>query len=474
MWKKAGICAAALILCLGTLFGCGLFKEQSTKYEEVSTLAELKEKAKNNVGIKLTADIDCDYETVEGFAVKAFDGGGHTIKNATIVNSGTGHVAFLQGDIELIKDVTFSKITVTAGSAYDAAVVCAKAQRIENVHVADSSVTADQKTGGSSATRKYYECLLGGIAVEAQETENCSVKNTTFSLEGIESSEAMIQNRENLYVGALAATGNSIKNCHTDGCEMTVKSGYIDNEPYAGGLVARSKGPIENSYAMRNKLKVTATWRSKNQYSDRYETSCAYAGGLAASVAACQIRYCYAAENTFDINCSGDIYAGGLLGTTNGDAGTITQSYAIDNTFSASGYIAGNESGVSRCMGGLAGSTIGATVTSVFSHGNTISDTQTVNHAEDVTVGGLIALPFDTKVSYCAAANTLEGARTFAFGALSDRTLQSNWYTDDSDDPEHLLADPDWLGEGLKERLRLLGNWTFDEESLPKLTFAAA
>lgn len=401
------IIASAVAFGAGAVFGgCGLFSKN------VSTFEQLKDA---NGKVKLTADIDCGYETLKAIECDSFDGQGYTIKNCVVSANSTSDIAALFKAKE-VKNLTLDNITVTGNASYGVGIVSdGYSKKIDNVHIKNSNVTGVQAYYGNGAGRGVQEIYLGAIyggayyydytgAIEKNfdcEITNCSVENTKIEVK--KSSYETVRN--NMYVGGIAGAANKVTGCFVKDCKISAQSADIFNYPYVGGAVGYSEGSVENTSSTGNTLSATANWYQSSLIGG--SASSAYSGGIAAYIKSSgSIFTCYADSNEITVSSSGDAYAGGLAGYINGTS--VSQSYSHDCEIRMKGFQKGANKGseVHRRAGGLIGSINNGSVSSSFAYnGEDIAEESEVNSANHSKVAGLIAGFGSITVKNCATFN---------------------------------------------------------------------
>lgn len=151
---------------------------------EISSKDELFDFFSNSVAnsakdIVLTADIDCEGETITPMASYSgtFDGQGYTISNLNIgkIAYETGHYASVLfqniTSTAVIKNIGFVNITASSTDSFGRAAVCAytSSGKIENCYIINSSIS-----GKSSGNTGYFVSKSGTVY-------NCYVANITSS-----------------------------------------------------------------------------------------------------------------------------------------------------------------------------------------------------------------------------------------------------------------------------------------------------
>lgn len=478
--------------CIPSCFsGCSSSDEDAEKnivYNEVSSLEELLKGG----NMKLTCDIDCEYETIEGISSAHFDGQGYTIKNCVITCSTyNGTPSFFKRGASSIKNVTLENITVKSTNTLSTAIVInADCDLIENVHVKDSKLSGGQAVYGSGLGKSVQDCYIdviyGGYYPSSKnnsptkdfscDINNCSVENTNIEVNGYKSSS----NSANMYVGGIAGGCNSISNCSVKNCKITTTAADIYNYPYVGGLVGYSEGSIEYSYADNNVLISEAHYYQASLMAG-YSSSTVYVGGLAAYIKGSgQIKYCYAQNNTMIAYSTGDAYAGGLVGYL--DRASVNQSYAKHNPIELQGYSkdANSLSSVLRRAGGLIGSANNSAITSCFAYNDSTLCEQNIGdlkYSTDSKIAGLIAGLDSISVTYCATYNldivssTKDEFIPYALDNLNSCYVSSADFGNANNC--ELVDNAFWNSpDTVKSSLNLMGYyWQLNSGELPSLVF---
>lgn len=484
--KKFCVCICTLVLALGTLTGCGLFgnSESKPKFKEIGTYEELIALTGND-SAKLTADIDCDYDTLPHMIYcKNFDGDGHTIKNFTVNQTSVKYAALFDiHSTESIKNLTVENATVKCASGFGAAVIVAggsNCKSIENVHVQKATVQIkqSQRGGGGFMASAYQDCYVAGIYAGKTNYESgekydcdikdCSVDDLTFNLEAVELDTAS-GNTTDIYGGGIAGRCHSISGCSVTNSNMTLKSASTTNKPYLGGLAATVDGSVENSYVKDCELTVKATWYYKTTSfsTDSFYTSSGYLGGLVSNKEYGSIHNSYVQDCTLKLNSSGSARLGGIVGY----AGSMSfvNVYAVGNTVQGGSLKKENTYEYTRNIGGMFGTMSGCSLTSCFAYDNTVTDD--ADSSSKSKVCGIAGYAGDSVLTYCAFYNTVSGGSSSStVTSLSGITPTECYLTGSETSGFEALEASEWLGEGLKEKLNLLGEqWQFSDESAPSL-----
>ncbi len=473
-----------VVLMLGT-YTIYLFVFNKTK---VSTLEELLNARGYAV---LTNDIDCGYETIDSINCDSFDGQGYTIKNAVVSSPNQDYYTASLFNASSVQNLFLENITVKVENALGVGIVSGgNTSYISNVHITNSSIQSKgQMVHGHSLGRAVQECYVGGIYGGIyRETnhggivknldcviKNCSVDNLTIEVSGYDGSKA---NYEDIYIGGIAGACNNITDCSVTNTTISATATGIYNNPHVGGIVGYSEGKIENSFSKDNSLTANANYYSKGAFS-LYSTSCLYLGGIVGSLkeSGAEINYCYSESNNLNANCSGDIYAGGLIG--NADKAAVNQCYSKNSYIAMANYAEGNKNSVIRRTGGLIGSSKNNSVTSCFAYNDNklIELSSGFKNTSDSKIAGLIADVDSCSVMYCASFNKeLVSTTTDEFIPSSISGLKDCFiFNDKFGNINHcgIESEEFWfMPNTIKNSLNLLGtNWQFSTSEIPYLDF---
>lgn len=488
--KKIKIKAIILIVLFLIVIGgiaVGVMKisksiEENAKPIEVNNIEELI--AAKGKDIELMADLDFMFQTISPINCKNFNGNGHTIKNVIISNDSIRGTTSLFSSADSINDLYLDNISVSATSSFGAAILCQiSCRNINNVHIKNSKVTTSMPTYGSGLGKSDRSVYVGGIYSGSYLGEhkeevssicnisNCSVVDST--LEIVKEEETSIYYTK-LVIGGIAGTASNINNCYTSGLNIICTSSGIYNDPIVGGVVGYLDGKLENSYAINNKINVKANYYSNNIL-NRASTSEATCGGLVGSVLeGSNIKYCYTNANQIDVSCSGDIYVGGLVGTSNGS--TIDNSYTYNNKMVMLGFFEENEEKVSRTLGGFIGSTKNDLISSSFSYNETKLVESNNTKEKDSTIGGFAGLIDNSTILNVASyMNNASGINidSFSNSVGECENCYINNYNYGNMNSCEIIDDSYFINANwMENNLNLIGlNWNFVSGKLPYLNF---
>lgn len=361
---------------LGTGFVNDIWGEESIdeselEWTEISTFEELK---KGGDYLKLTADIDCDYEMISGIACERFDGQGFTIKNCVV--DGDFFTRSSAYSSYKIIDVTFDNVNggcVTNSIGYK--------DLIENVTIRNS--------------KNMRICWHGTEDFAAGVIKNCLVENVTIEIERT--------GDDDCYVGGILGKGCAdISDCTVKNSTFTVTSLDRGCEVYVGGVAGHVSGTIKNCVSKNNQITVNA-----NKMKGVLYGSHAYVGGVVGRIYGedSMIECCGAQDNEINVSSSGTVRAGGLCATAY--QATVTECYAANNIL-----LAGDEVTdeiklfmAMRTLGGLIGYAKEITIQSSFTIGNSCTETSKKTNENYSMAGGIIGESSSNAVSYCAALN---------------------------------------------------------------------
>lgn len=338
---------AVVLLSICVLVACdpGDQKDKTeADYEwiEIATADELVG-MKSDACYKLTADLNLNGAQWQPHSVIGFDGGGHTIKNATIIGNG----AFLNS-CNWLKNCTFDNFkTVCGGDLDKMATACLSAKNsVENITVKNCTANIKGSSNGYFAfvvlnrnsvckvkNCRVKDCVVetvntvsvGGISYESNDTENCVVERMTVKNSADVAGIAVFGSCENCIVkdcefestgkdergnyvaGVIASGGNSsyMKGCTSQGNIITFTS---SRECIAGGLGGTFIGDITDCVSRGNTIRVKTDAKS-------------YIGGFVGSHSG-KVRNGFAFENYLRSYNEKDITAGFIAkytGTANSD-----------------------------------------------------------------------------------------------------------------------------------------------------------
>lgn len=456
--------------------------KENAKPIEVKSAEELI--AAKGKDIELMADLDFMFQTISPINCKNFNGNGHTIKNVIISNDSIRGTTSLFSSADSINDLYLDNISVSATSSFGAAILCQiSCRNINNVHIKNSKVTTSMPTYGSGLGKSDRSVYVGGIYSGSYLGEhkeevssicnisNCSVVDST--LEIVKEEETSIHYTK-LVIGGIAGTASNINNCYTSGLNIICTSSGIYNDPIVGGVVGYLDGKLENSYAINNKINVKANYYSNNIL-NRASTSEATCGGLVGSVLeGSNIKYCYTNANQIDVSCSGDIYVGGIAGTSNGS--TIDNSYTYNNKMVMLGFFEENEEKVSRTLGGFIGSTKNDLISSSFSYNETKLVESNNTKEKDSTIGGFAGLIDNSTILNVASyMNNASGINidSFSNSVGECENCYINNYNYGNMNSCEIIDDSYFINANwMENNLNLIGlNWNFVSGKLPYLNF---
>ena len=443
-----------------------------------------KRKVYKKITTRGITDLDFMFQTISPINCKNFNGNGHTIKNVIISNDSIRGTTSLFSSADSINDLYLDNISVSATSSFGAAILCQiSCRNINNVHIKNSKVTTSMPTYGSGLGKSDRSVYVGGIYSGSYLGEhkeevssicnisNCSVIDST--LEIVKEEETSIHYTK-LVIGGLAGTASNINNCYTSGLNIICTSSGIYNDPIVGGVVGYLDGKLENSYAINNKINVKANYYSNNIL-NRASTSEATCGGLVGSVLeGSNIKYCYTNANQIDVSCSGDIYVGGIAGTSNGS--TIDNSYTYNNKMVMLGFFEENEEKVSRTLGGFIGSTKNDLISSSFSYNETKLVESNNTKEKDSTIGGFAGLIDNSRILNVASyMNNASGINidSFSNSVGECENCYINNYNYGNMNSCEIIDDSYFINANwMENNLNLIGlNWNFVSGKLPYLNF---
>lgn len=478
----AAIVAVVVVGAIGLVINWYQFRGKG-----VSTYEELINLKYNDDNIYLTADIDCEYNTIEPISCSYFDGNGYTIKNAVISNvSVENKTAFFSGG-ESIKNVNFENIRVKSAMALSAAIVCNnRCNSIENVHVKNCEMEIGQgKAQGAlnsySPADSYVGVIfggesnpIGGVSKIKCDIKNCSVDNVKIKFTGIEVNSAY-GNYGTLYAGGIAGRCRDVSDCRVENCSIEVESKHTYNDVYLGGIVGYSENAISNSYSAKNTLTAVARYRSTSMGLGSAATI--YVGGIAAKSAnGSQMKYCYAENNNIDGNCAGEIFAGGIIGFS--EKTTVSQCYAKSNEIYIHGNLTDIKNTLTQYAGGLIGSVKGCSVMACYAYND-----KAIKHSCDSTemrfakVAGLIGEIDDSTVMNCATYNhAIDAANSDEFAVTNSGDITECYVSNTKYGNVNncdVLDSAVWQQPNeIKTKLKLMGSyWKYENESIPYLDF---
>lgn len=405
-------------------------EEEVIEWREVSSREELSDGG----NIKLTADIDFNYEMINGIGCKRIDGQGHTIKNCIITEEDYTQSASLFGvGTVSVQNLVLEGIEINSKTGSAAIVCVSNCESIENVTVRNSSITGGQVIYGSKGyftgptwKRAYVGAIYGGSHYDDEEPNevfdckilNCKVENVTIELKGAEDTS----NSANIYVGGIAGACNTIEGCSVENCKITATSGNLYSMPYVGGLVGYTEGYIKNSVARNNTLLGKASWRKETLLG--YETNEVYVGGIVGRTNGKEgdlqtnyVETCCAENNTLTAYSSGKVRLGGICGVAY--MVSVKECYSVYNKLISTGGITDNKSPDIRSMGGLIGYAGGSKISSCFAGSNEIKE-ETLPMLESASLaGGLVGDNAKSVLLYCATRlNQLTALTTDEFCAV--------------------------------------------------------
>lgn len=395
---------------LGTDFANDILGEESVdeselEWTEVSTFEELDEATGN---VRLTADIDCDYEMMASVGCARFDGQGFTIKNCVVDGSSFFYAS-------KIVDVTLDNVTVQKGSVVSeqygksevAGIVSSAGGYIENVTVRNSKMTC---TVDSEVKLDGYFGVICGRSYEAT-IKNCLVENVTVEVQGPTDADIYVGgifggSIDDEYIGSV-----EISDCTVKTSVFTVTSLDRECNVYVGGIAGHVSGTIKNCVSKNNKITANANKMQGVLYGSQ-----AYAGGVIGRIYGDEtesglVECCGAQDNEITVSSSGKARAGGLCAVAY--ISTVSECYAANNTILAGDEVTDEIKLFMqmRTLGGLIGYAGESTVRSSFAIGNTCTETSKKTNAEYSMSGGLIGYSSDNAVSYCAALNNTLAAK---------------------------------------------------------------
>ena len=381
------------------------------KYTEINTFDQLINCKDQNV--KLTNDIDCKNRTIKAFEFDRFDGNNFTLKNCIISTSNYTEEASIFGiRTKIIENLKLDSITIKGNHNVAAAVVSASgATSISNTHVTNSKIICSQ-IKGKNVKKSYVGGIFGGSRFRTDYLDkadyycnitDCSVDNVSIELTGYEKGGSY--DYADLFAGGLTGHGGTINNSFVKNCTFNVISHNPCSIPYVGGLTGIADRIVNKSYSKNNTFDISATTYSKGAFS-YYSTSKIYLGGIAGQLQKDKKVYCcYSDSNDFFAKSSGDVYLGGLIGTTL--SGNVSESYSIKCKALISNYAEGNANSVKRRIGGLIGLSESSMIISSFAYNDCdlMEDSNGFKFKDDSKIAGLIAESNSSTITYCATYN---------------------------------------------------------------------
>lgn len=396
--------------------------ESDYTWTEISTVDELVGMSSQGC-YKLTTDIDFNGAQWKPHSVIGFDGGGHTIKNVTLVGNG----AFLNS-CNWLKNCTFDGFkTVCGGNLGDMAVACLTAKNsVENITV--KNCTANIKGAGSG----YFAfVLLNYNAV-------CKVKNCRVM-------DCVVDTINTVTVGGISYKSYDVENC-------VVERMHVKNAADIAGIAV--VGSCENCTVKDCEFESAG----KSEYGNYV------AGVIANGGYSSYMKYCTSQGNSITFKSSKDCIMGGLGGTFIGD---ITDCVSKDNTIKV-------DANAKSYVGGFVGSMSGK-VRNGFAFENEVRSLNTKD-----TVAGFIARYTGTANSVTFSGEYKNFVLYQENGYLFSPTNQgitycysSNEYILEQGGNVEYLPEEDWLNaDTIKQTFHLSEEkWLLNDDELPELKY---
>lgn len=507
----------SLLLCVFsfgvTLFafaGCSfLFGKDELIVTEVSTAQELQEGAMN---ISLQNDIDLGGEFFDPIRVHSFNGNGHTISNAIITTTSVKNSAsFFSEVFDHVQDVTFKNITVSAENTSYAAIVLAlpssrygygddkkniKQVVFDNIRIEGCNIILNQNDyegityvggvlGSGTASKSDAGDYNHVYSDESFKTviSNCTVSETEISVQGYKPErDGTYTIGPDIYAGGISGSGEDIKNCTSEYNTISVTSGQRYSEPYVGGITGAlgEEANVFKCTVFGNTLKAHAGYYRHVSLINAYECGDIHLGGIfGSSEGDTSVSYCSVEENSFRAESVGGFYLGGIGGAISAD---VSQSRIVNNEFVGIGYLDGEDKSGdpwTRNIGGVSASSAEVTFSSIFTYGNRMTTTLSLDDVQTVDpTGSCVGFAKTTPEAvfmYCATgANEMSSGTTDEFATAALENVDQCYVTSETYGNARELPfinESDWFAEDqISMLLNLAGdNWTFTPGALPDL-----
>lgn len=497
--------------------GCDdFFGPQSADEEpfvEVSTAQELQEGGWN---ISLKNDIDFGGEIFNPIYVNIFNGNGYTISNAVITATSIDDSAsFFSEVFNRVQDVTFENITISAEKTSYAAVVLAlpssrftyrrasardekdvKEIVFDNVHIKDCNIIVNQ---GNYAEKTYVGGILGSgtmAKMDSWDTDhileedtmervitNCSVTETEITVRGYDPAQDGKYNiGPAMNVGGVCGSADKIIDCSATYNTISVTSNQRYSEPYVGGLTGclNEEGIIEGCSVYANAIEASALFYRHISLVNGYECSDVNMGGLFGdSREGSSVSFCSVDENIFSAKSVGGYYLGGIGGDI---LANVSQCRIVNNVFEGIGYLDGEDKSGdpwTRNIGGVSASSAEVTFSSIFTYGNRMTTTLSLDDVQTVDpTGSCVGFAKTTPEAvfmYCATgANEMSAGTTDEFATAALENVDQCYVTSETYGNARELPfinESDWFAEDqISSLLNLMGtSWEFTAGELPQL-----
>lgn len=444
------------------LSGCFFEKIYEKK---VSTFEELIKCKDSNANIKLTADIDCNYEIVNRILCNSIDGNGHTIKNFII--SGENEVSMFYSEIKSIKNLVVENVKYKISkSSEKVALLSYSATLIENVTIKDSEMEVIFSTD-----LDYINALKLGVispGVDSQEgpnISNCHVENVKINVSET-NKRGLTMN-----IGFISGEYSSVEGCSVKNCQVEVEGTNVSQDIVLGGISGVSNS-ISNSSVENISLKAKNTFYTKNGF-NVYQTPSVIVGGIAGICN--NISFCQSNDIEIKAYSSGEALAGGLVGNL---TGTMNQSYSNKTSIVADGFATGNKAGsVIRAIGGIVGKAKKAIIKSSFAYDVTLNDLSgsSVSSPEQSYAAGLVGKSVETEISNCASKTEYVNAAIVDEFIGNSCEIEMCYITSHENGNVCNCEEIDinfWTTHSdIKEKLKLMGGyWKYEDGKVPYLS----
>ena len=191
------------------------------------------------------------------------------------------------------------------------------------------------------------------------------------------------------------------------------------------------------------------------------------------------VSYCSVEENSFRAESVGGFYLGGIGGAISAD---VSQSRIVNNEFVGIGYLDGEDKSGdpwTRNIGGVSASSAEVTFSSIFTYGNRMTTTLSLDDVQTVDpTGSCVGFAKTTPEAvfmYCATgANEMSSGTTDEFATAALENVDQCYVTSETYGNARELPfinESDWFAEDqISMLLNLAGdNWTFTPGALPDL-----
>lgn len=503
-----GIIFSMCIIISGCMGGPSRIDEES--FIEVSTVQEMQNA--DGLNISLQNDIDFEGGIFEPIDVNIFNGNGHTISNAVITATSIDDSAsFFSEVFNRVQDVTFENITISAEkTAYAAVVLALPSSRygygndredveqiaFDNVHVKECNIIVNQ---GNYAEKTYVGGILGSgtmAKLDSWDTDhiwdednmervitNCSVTDTEITVRGYDPAQDGKYNiGPAMNVGGICGSADKIIDCSAAHNTISVTSNQRYSEPYVGGLTGclNEKGVIEGCSVYANTIEASALFYRHIALVNGYECSSVYMGGLFGdSREDSSVSFCSVDENIFSAKSVGGYYLGGIGGDI---LANVSQCRVVNNVFEGIGYLDGEDKSGdpwTRNIGGVSASSAEVTFSSIFTYGNRMTTTLSLDDVQTVDpTGSCVGFAKTTPEAvfmYCATgANEMSAGSTDEFATAALENIDSCYITSEIYGNARnlpLISESDWYAEDqISSLLNLMGtSWEFTAGELPQL-----